>query len=120
MDMLKKYGPWVFVVLPALAFVAAGGAKVAGVEAAHLSFQTMGLPSWFGYFIGACEVAGAIGLFITGLRKLAAAGLAVVMVGAIYFHIAYAVPSAVPALILLAMMIFVMVWNWKSNTQLSA
>ncbi|WP_119394645.1 DoxX family protein [Salinibius halmophilus] len=92
---------WLPIVLLALPMVAAGGAKLAGVEAVHQSFEAMGLPTWFGYFIGAAEVAGGIGLLIPRLSAWAATGLAPIMAGAVYFHIAYAVPSFVPALVFL-------------------
>lgn len=94
---------WVPLVLLALPMIAAGGAKLAGVPELHQSFATMGLPSWFGYFIGAAEVAGGIGLLIPRLSALAATGLAPIMAGAVYFHIAYAVPSFVPALVFLVL-----------------
>ena len=66
------------------------------------SFKLLGLPAWFGTFIGACEVAGAVGLFITPLRSPAAGGVAVIMIGALYFHITHPPTAAgVPALIFL-------------------
>ena len=49
--------------LTTLAFIAAGSAKLAGVEQMHLSFALMGLPAWFGYFIGASELAGAVSYY---------------------------------------------------------
>ena len=49
----------------------------------------IGLPAWFILFIAVAEVAGALGLILPGLLKirpgltpLAAAGLAVIMIGA--------------------------------------
>lgn len=100
MDKFKKYGLWLITGLATLAFLAAGGAKVAGVPDMHASFAAMGLPGWFGYFIGLCEIAGAIGLWLPRLRTWAGAGLVVIMLGAVYFHIAYSVPSPIPAIIL--------------------
>ena len=115
MDTVKRYAIHLVWVLPVIAFLLAGGGKLSGNEGMHASFATMGLPWWFGYFIGAAEIAGAIGLCITALRKPAAAGLAIIMVGAIYFHIAYAVPSFVPALILLVLLIATMAINWRAR-----
>jgi putative oxidoreductase len=116
MNTLKKYGPYVFIILPALAFAAAGLGKLMSTPMLHQSFSTMGLPSWFGYFIGACELAGAIGLLIPKTRKLAAAGLAIIMVGAVYFHITYSVPSPVPAIILLILLLLTIWWKWQPKT----
>lgn len=120
MDAIKKYAPYLFFILPALAFAAAGSAKLVGVEALHGSFGMMGLPGWFGYFIGACQLAGAIGLLLPQTRKFAAAGLAIIMLGAIYFHIAYAVPSALPATILLILLLLTMWWTWPRRAAASA
>lgn len=115
MDALKKYLPYLIFVLPALAFAAAGIGKLMGTPMLHESFAAMGLPAWFGYFIGASELAGAVGLLLPMTRKLAAAGLAVIMVGAVYFHVAYAVPSAVPALVLLVLMVLTIWWKWSGK-----
>ncbi|MEJ6003918.1 DoxX family protein [Paucibacter sp. AS339] len=90
--------------LLALPLLAAGAAKLAGVPQMHISFALMGLPAWFGYFIGAAEVAGAIGLFIWPLRAWAASGIAVVMLGALGFHALYTpLSQGIPALILLVL-----------------
>ena len=121
MNMLKKFGPFIFFILPAVAFAAAGVGKLMGVPMMHQSFSTMGLPSWFGYFIGACELAGAVGLLLLQTRKLAASGLVVIMLGAVYFHVAYSEPSAVPAIVLLALLALTIWWKWqpKGSQQVS-
>ena len=83
--------------------------KLLGVEEMHMSFAVLGLPVWFGYFIGACEVAGGIGIWIRKLSGLAAAGLFIITAGAVYFHVVYTpVTMAIPALVLaiLAAIIF--------------
>ena len=113
MEFARKYGPHLFYILPALAFAAAGIGKLMGTPMMHQSFSMMGLPSWFGYFIGASELAGALGLLIIQTRKLAAAGLAIIMVGATYFHLAYGVPSAIPAVVLLVLCLLTIYWNWR-------
>lgn len=109
MDKAKKIGVWVAIVLLSVAFGLAGFFKLLGNEMMHASFLAMGLPVWFGYFIGAAEFAGAIGLYLRKTATWAGAGLAIIMVGAAYFHIAYAVPSAMPAIVLgvLAMIVAV-------------
>ena len=117
MEAIKAHAPRLFYILFAIAFMGAGVAKLMGVPVVHQSFALMGLPQWFGYFIGLCEAAGAIGLFIPKLRKLAAAGLAIIMVGAAYFHIAYAEPSPVPSIVLLVLCIMTMVWNWNRTAR---
>lgn len=87
-----------------LPLLAAGSAKLAGVPELHASFQALGLPAWFGYFIGACEVAGALGLWIAPLRKLAATGLIGIMLGALYFHLRFTpLSQGIPAAVLLGL-----------------
>lgn len=101
-------GTWVICILAALAFGAAGIAKLMGVPQLHASFAIMGLPNWFGYFIGFCELAGAIGLLIRPLSALAASGLIAIMMGAIFFHVAYEVAShALPAVILTILLVII-------------
>ena len=113
MNFIKNQAPRLLYILPAIAFAAAGIAKLMGVPAVHASFEMMGLPGWFGYFIGLAEAAGAVGLLMLRTRKLAAIGLALIMIGAIYFHIAYGVPSALPAAVLFALCGLTAFWNWN-------
>jgi len=95
---------WVLSVLLAFAFGAAGTGKLMGVEMLHQSFQNLGLPSWFGYFIGLAEVAGAVGLLVPRLASLAGAGLGLIMIGAVGYHLAFdPIGAAVPALVLLVL-----------------
>jgi len=99
---MKKYGVWLAIGIAALVLVGAGGAKLAGVPEVHRSFFILGLPPWFGYFIGVCEIAGAIGLFIRPLSAAAAAGIIVIMLGALYFHGVYTpMAQGIPALVVM-------------------
>jgi len=79
---------WIVQGILAALFLFAGGFKLATplAELARLS----PLPAGFLKFIGACEVLGALGLILPGLFRvrlgltsLAAAGLVVIMVGAV-------------------------------------
>ena len=115
MSNVVRYAPYLLIILPALAFAAAGAGKLAGVPMLHESFATMGLPNWFGYLIGTAEVVGAIGLLLPQTRKSAASGLAFIMIGAIYYHVVYSVPSAVPAIVLLVLLILVLLRNWNNG-----
>ncbi len=102
MESLKKYGITFASVLLAILMLFAGSAKLAGVPELHISFAVLGLPVWFGYFIGACEVAGAIGLLIRPLSALAALGIFIIMVGAVYFHLVYTpISQTIPSLLIL-------------------
>ena len=101
MDAIKKHAPALLYILPALAFLGAGSAKLSEVPEVIKPFAILGLPPAFGLFIGICEIAGGIGLLIARTRIPAAIGLSLIMLGAVYYHLAYQIPSAVPAMILL-------------------
>lgn len=110
MSKAKSIAIWSAIALSSAAFAAAGSAKLMGVPQLHASFAIMGLPHWFGYLIGASELAGAIGLLWRKLSALAATGLAAIMAGAIYFHLVYdAAAHAIPALVLSALLLVVIV-----------
>ena len=55
---------WILSGLVALAFIGAGGAKLAGTPAMVEAFDKVGLGQWFRYFTGLLEVAAGIGLLI--------------------------------------------------------
>lgn len=98
-----KYATWIAMAIVTLVMLMGGAMKLTGNELALKSFSDMGLPSWFATFIGVCEVAGAIGLWLRKTSVLAAAGIAIIMVGAIYYHIAYPpVQAGIPAMVVLA------------------
>ena len=102
MEFVRKNWIWAVIVLTSVAFAAAGIAKLMSVSEMHASFAKLGLPGWFGYFIGCCEIAGAIGLYLRKLSALAAAGLVIIMIGAVGYHVTYdPLGNAVPALVLL-------------------
>lgn len=91
---------WILSGLVALAFVAAGGAKLAGVPAMVEVFDKVGLGQWFPYFTGLLEVAAGISLLISRYAFYAAVVLAVVMVGAIIAHMTVLASSpAAPAVL---------------------
>ncbi|MDG1432262.1 MAG: DoxX family protein [Paracoccaceae bacterium] len=83
-----------------LAFLAAGGAKLAGAEMMVQTFDAVGLGQWFRYVTGAIEVAGAILLWVPSAIGLAAGLLTATMVGAVLAHTFILGPSAVPAVFL--------------------
>lgn len=105
MSAIKRYAPRLLYILPALAFAAAGAGKLAQTTDLIAPFEVMGLPWAFAMFIGLAELAGAAGLIWARTRIPAAAGLGVIVLGAIYFHLSYGMPSAIPAVVLLALLI---------------
>ena len=78
---------WILSVLAALAFLAAGGSKLAGAAPMVAVFDKVGIGQWFRYLTGLLEVVGAIGLFIPRTALYAAVLLSLVMVGATIAHV---------------------------------
>ena len=70
---------WAAQIPLAVAFVSFGLAKLTGQGQ---EFADIGAGQWLRYFVGAVELAGAIGLLTPWLAGLAAAGLAADMAGA--------------------------------------
>jgi uncharacterized membrane protein YphA (DoxX/SURF4 family) len=102
---------WIIQILLALLFLFAGGTKLyfsPEVLAAMGPPNQVHLPGLFIQFIGVCEVLGALGLVLPGLLRirpqltfLAAAGLLIIMIGAVVVTIAGpGVGAAIPPLVI--------------------
>jgi uncharacterized membrane protein YphA (DoxX/SURF4 family) len=100
MPILKSYGPLLLKSLVALAFIAAGLAKLAGAAMMVATFERIGLGQWFRYVTGVIEIGAAILLFIPGRTAHGAALLVCTMIGAVIAHVTVIGPTAVPALVL--------------------
>ena len=94
---------WVVRGLLALAFVAAGGAKLYGVPMLVEEFQHIGLGQWFRYATGGLEVMGAILLLLPQKAAFGALLLICIMIGAVITHLFVIGGSPVPAIVLLAL-----------------
>jgi hypothetical protein len=82
------YALWIVQGLLAAMFLLSGGMKL--VLPLEKLAGPVALPGWFLRFIGVAEVLGALGLLLPGLLRirpgltlLAAAGLAIIMIGAV-------------------------------------
>ncbi|GAA4959560.1 DoxX family protein [Actinoplanes utahensis] len=74
---------WGFqIVLGLFMIVASAAPKLWGEATAVQIFDDMGGGTWFRLFVGVVELAGGIGLLVARLAGPAAAGLALLMVGA--------------------------------------
>jgi putative oxidoreductase len=103
-----KYVTWVLMALVSLVVIGGGVAKLMGVEAVLASFAVLGLPAFFGTFIGLAEVAGGLGIWHRKTSALAAAGLSVIMVGAIYYHIVHTpIAEGIAAMLVLAICLWI-------------
>jgi putative oxidoreductase len=94
---------WTLSGIVALAFIGAGGAKLAGAAVMVDLFDKVGLGQWFRYVTGLLEVIGAFGLLISRYAFYAAALLAIVMVGAIIAHVTVLGTSPAAPVVLLVL-----------------
>lgn len=115
---------WIIQILLALLFLAAGITKLVLPTDALMAMappDAIQFPGWFLKFIGLAEVLGALGLFLPGvfrrrqeLTPLAAAGLTIVMVGAVVVTVIdHGVQAALTPLITAVLCAFVAYARWK-------
>jgi uncharacterized membrane protein YphA (DoxX/SURF4 family) len=110
---------WIVQVLLALLFLYAGGLKLI-LPVEEMTAQVP-MPGLLLRFIGVCEVLGAIGLIVPALTRirpeltpLAAAGLVVIMVGAVVITLMYMPASwAVLPLVTGGLAAFVAYGRWR-------
>ncbi len=98
---------WLIQVLLALAFFAAGGAKVAGVEQMVALFDQIGVGQWFRYVTGSIELFGGAALLVPRLVPYASIVLALTMVGAFVTHLFVIGGNPLPAAFLATLAGFV-------------
>ena len=83
-----KIGIWTLAGLVAALFLLSGVPKL--LDPGWVSrFASWGYSEWFLYLIAGLEIAGAIGLLIPRLAPYAAAGLIIIMFGAMYTHLSH-------------------------------
>jgi len=99
---IKTYGLWALKIIAALAFLAAGIAKLAGAAMMVGTFDAIGVGQWFRYVTGAIEVGAAILLFVPGKQAWGAGLLVCTMIGASLAHImVLGADTMLPAVVLL-------------------
>lgn len=96
----RRIGAWALQVVVALAFFAAGSAKLAGVAYMVQLFSHIGIGQWFRIVTGLVEVAGAIALVSPRLAPLGGLWLAATMFFATLTHLFVLHTTPVPAIVL--------------------
>lgn len=105
---------WGLRILAAAAFLAAGGAKLAGVPMMVGIFDHIGIGQWFRVVTGLVEVIGAIALLVPATAALGGLLLAVTMVFAVLTHLFVIGGSPVPAIVLL-LITATIAWLHRNN-----
>jgi len=109
---------YILLVITTATFLFTSYDKLSGDPMAKAGFAVAHLPVWFMYFIGVCELLGAIGLWIPRLRNWAAAGLFVILAGAIVTTVIFvSVPFALLPLIVAILLALVI---WLGNKKIPA
>lgn len=79
---------WVVSALMFALFAFASSGKLMSDPRAVEGFHKVGYSDGFRLFIGTCEILGGIGVLIPRLAFWAASGLLLIMIGAMYTHVA--------------------------------
>jgi hypothetical protein len=119
MKLTMNHALWAVQGLLALLFLFAGGMKLV-LPIAAMTAQ-MPFPGWFLRFIGVAEVLGGLGLILPGifrfkpiLTPLAAAGLVIIMIGAVVVTVmSMPIMTALFPLVVGALAVFVAYGRWR-------
>ena len=109
---------WVLQVVLGLLFIGGGMAKLFGDATMVGLFDEIGAGAWLMYFVGACEVAGGIGLMIPRLCGPAAAALGLLIVGAIVTNVVIVDENPALPIVYLAVLA-VITWRRRERLTLS-
>jgi uncharacterized membrane protein YphA (DoxX/SURF4 family) len=80
---VRTIATWVLTVVLALAFLAAGFAKVSSAPMMVAQFTAFGYPLWFMYVTGVIELASAILVVVPRFAAVGAGLIVCVMIGAV-------------------------------------
>ena len=103
-----------------LLFFLIGSMSIAGMKPLVENFRHFGYPQWFRVMTGSLEALGGagllVGIWIPVLAELASAGLALVMLGAVFTHVRVRDPlkKATPAIVLGALASLVVISYWPT------
>lgn len=106
---------WGIRILLALAFGAAGVAKLAGAPQMVQLFEAVGFGQWFRYLTGATEIIGAVLLLVPATGLFGGLLLAATMVGGVATHLLLIGGNPVPAVVLGLLSAFV-AWRMRPSS----
>ncbi|GAB3901045.1 DoxX family protein [Spirosoma agri] len=117
---LRNTIAWILQVLLGLFFIFAGFNKLRDLSATTAMFGNLGLPSVLAYVVGGAELLGGIGLLVPRLTRLAAMGLLIIMIGAVFMHITKipgGLAGGIPALVSLVLLAVLLWLRWPVSSR---
>jgi putative oxidoreductase len=111
---------WILQALLAAMFIYSGGHKLMDLAGTTQMFESMGMPGWFAGLIGGAELLGGIGLLVPRTVRLAAMGLIIIMIGAVFMHatkIPGGLAKGVPAMVCLLLLVAVLVLRSRTEAR---
>jgi putative oxidoreductase len=96
----RRIGAWILQGVVAIAFLAAGAAKLAGTAFMVQLFEQIGVGQWFRYVTGLVEIIGALALIYPGLASIGGLWLGGTMFFGALTHLFVLHTSPVPAIVL--------------------
>ncbi len=100
-------------ILLGLAFLGAGGSKLAGAQMHVENFARWGYPAWFQYVTGLVEVVGALMTLVPATRFYGAVLLVCTMAGAVVTHLNAGEGSMIGAPITLMVLSALVAWGHR-------
>ncbi len=117
----QNIASWVIQALLIILFLMMGSGKLMSDPEIVENFKRWDMPNNSHYIIGALEILGAIGLLIPRLAGLAAVGLILLMVGALFTHITHGeIFEVMPMLALLVIILAGVVVYFRNPMKLFA
>ncbi len=110
----RTIGFWALKIVLAALFVAAAGAKLAGVQQMVDEFNQIGLGQWLRYFTGATEALASVLLLVPAATFYAAAYLTLVCIGAIIAQAAVLHGDVIHAIVL-AVVLGLIAWKGRDE-----
>ncbi|GAB3868916.1 hypothetical protein GCM10028824_15010 [Hymenobacter segetis] len=111
---------WILQALLAAMFIYGGSHKLMDLPGTMKMFEGLGMPGWFGGFIGGAELLGGIGLLIPRTVRPAAMGLIIIMIGAVFMHatkIPGGLAKGVPAIVALVLLVVVLMLRSRTEAR---
>ncbi len=115
MDRARRVLAWLIAIVLAIGYLKTGFDKLVLAENIRQQFEAFGYSLGFARLIGVLEGIGALLLLVPRFAAYGAAGIGVVMLGAIYTHLSTEVGYPYHAMRNLAFFLILIVLRWRDT-----